>query len=213
MVHTESMSSSRDLDAAVATASRHGLSLTLVLFDFTWCARRRVVDGVALGGRRGVLARALGREALLEGVVRPILRRYGSEPAIAAWDLFNEPEWATWGYGNLNPFTSVRPAQMRRLLRDLAALVRAETRQEVTVGLASARGVRLLRGVDLDLLQLHWYRSSVTVPARRARRLRRQAGALGGVSDGRLRAQCARNPARGARPRILWRLRLVRSRP
>lgn len=147
----------RDLDAALAAAARNGLSLTLVLFDFLWCARRRTVNGVRLGGRRKALGSQRARGLLLDRVIRPLLQRYGHEPAIATWDLFNEPEWATLGYGALNPLTSLCPRRMRVVLRDLVQLVRSETRHPVTVGLASHRGLRLLEGIELDLYQVHWY--------------------------------------------------------
>lgn len=159
----------RDLDAAVSAASRFDLSLTLVLFDFTWCARRRVVNGVALGGRRALLRDGALRTELLDRVVRPMLVRYRAEAAVAAWDLFNEPEWPTLGYGTLNPFAALRPRTMRALLGELAALVHAETRQPATVGLASRRGFRLLRHLDLDFYQVHWY-------GRHLRQLRPVAG-------------------------------------
>lgn len=155
----------RDLDTALAAAGRHRLSLILVLFDFTLCSRRRRVDEVQLGGRRGLVAAPVARDMLLQRVVRPVLASYGADATIAAWDLFNEPEWATWGYGGLNPFRSVRPACMRRFLRDLEHLVHAETRHAVTVGLARPGGARLLRGLRVDVHQLHWYdRRSRGVP-------------------------------------------------
>jgi hypothetical protein len=147
----------RDFEAALEAASRHRLSLIPVLFDFLWCGRRRVVNGVALGGRMALLARAARRRALFGEVVSPLLRQYGNESVISAWDLFNEPEWATLGYGSLNPVVAMRPGTMRGVLRELAALARAEARQEITVGLASPRGLRLLRDVEIDRLQVHWY--------------------------------------------------------
>jgi hypothetical protein len=154
----------RDFDVGLALASRHGLSLMPVLLDFLWCRRRRVVRGVRLGGRGTVLSRPDRRGLLLEQVLRPVLRRYGREPTIHAWDLFNEPEWATLGYGSLNPASAVRPGTMRTTLREMLALVKGETRQPATVGLAFPRGLRLLEGVGIDQLPLHWY-------DRRSRRL------------------------------------------
>lgn len=147
----------RDLDAAIAAASRHRIALTLVLFDFLLCARRRQVNGVTLGGRRSLIARRNRRSTLLERVIRPILAHVGRAETIAAWDLFNEPEWATLGYGSTNPLTAVWPMTMRRFLGEVLTLVRAETRQLATVGLASHRGLPLLGDLDLDIYQLHWY--------------------------------------------------------
>jgi hypothetical protein len=146
-----------DLEAGLGLATRRGLSVVPVLFDFLWCARRREVKGVTLGGRRRWLADGDRRARLLDRVVRPILSRYGQEPAIHSWDLFNEPEWATLGYGRLNPAIALRPRTMRGVLGDLVALARSEARQPTTVGLASPRGLRLVKGLALGFVQLHWY--------------------------------------------------------
>ena len=147
----------RDLEAALEVASVHGVSLIFVLFDYPWCRRRRVVGGVALGGHRRTIARAGARSRLLEHVVTAILRRYGREPGIAAWDLFNEPEWLTLGYGGLPSAGTVLPAAMRAFFREACAAAHASASQPITVGLASARGLPLVRGCGLDLYQVHWY--------------------------------------------------------
>lgn len=147
----------RDFDAGLAAASRHGLSLIPVLFDFLWFSRRRAVNGVVLGGRRALLARSDAREALLDRVVEPLLRAYGTDPLIRRWDLVNEPEWATFGYGTLNPTVGLWPRTMRAVLAELAAVVSREAKHGATVGLASPKGLSLLRGLPLNELQLHWY--------------------------------------------------------
>jgi hypothetical protein len=128
-----------------------------VLFDFLWFSRGRDVNGVRLGGRRALLARPAKREALIERVVAPLLRAYGREPLIRRWDVLNEPEWATLGYGTLNALVGVWPDVMRAVLTDLVAVVKREARQGATVGLASPRGLPLVSDVPLDELQLHWY--------------------------------------------------------
>jgi hypothetical protein len=147
----------RDFETALAAASRHGLSLIPVLFDFTWFRRARRIDRVVLGGRRRLLARSSTRRLVLERVVGPLVLSYGREPSIRRWDIFNEPEWATLGMGSINPLTAVAPAAMRAVLRELAGVVRRDARQGVTVGLASPRGMSLLNGVPLDERQVHWY--------------------------------------------------------
>lgn len=147
----------RDFDAALSAAIRHEVRLIFTLFDFLWCAARKVVNGVAIGGRRASVARPEGRVALVERVVRPLLRRYGSHPAVEAWDVFNEPEWATLGYGSVNPARSIWPGSMRALLSSLVDAVHEETHHAATVGLASAAGLPLLMGIDVDVYHVHWY--------------------------------------------------------
>jgi hypothetical protein len=149
----------RDMDAAVAGARERGLRLLFVLFDFLWLAPRRRWAGVQLGGRRGLVARRSRRDRLLANVVAPILDRYGAEPAIAAWDVINEPEWATLGWGAWDPRRAVAPRAMRALIREVAELVHERSSQPATVGLASAAGLGLVRGLALDFYQVHWYDS------------------------------------------------------
>lgn len=147
----------RDVDAALECVQRHGLRLLLVLLDFYWCRPARTVRGVRLGGLRTVIHQPALREALLEHVVSPLFQRYGSHPAIFGWDLFNEPEWVTLGLDGWHPRAVVSPQAMRTFLRDAAWQARTHTKQLVTVGLASARGLDLCRGLPLDFHQVHWY--------------------------------------------------------
>jgi mannan endo-1,4-beta-mannosidase len=146
-----------DIDAAVALARRTGVRVVFTLFDFLWCRRGRHVDGVRPGGHRHVLTHAPARAALLDRVVAPVLRRYGAEPAIAAWDVVNEPDWVTRGLGARNPFAAVRRDAMRALIGDTASLVHALATQPVTVGSARTSGLPLVRGAGLDFYQVHWY--------------------------------------------------------
>jgi hypothetical protein len=147
----------RDLEAAVEAARRHHLAVVFVLFDFWWWRRRRHSSGVACGGHRRAGAPGPRRAALIERVVAPILARCAAEPAIAAWDVVNEPEWVTFGHGTVNPLTAVTPRDMRGFIGACVETVHAQTRQPATVGLASWRGLRLVRGAGLDIYQVHWY--------------------------------------------------------
>lgn len=146
-----------DLDAAVAVARDQRLRLLFVLLDFLWLARPRRREGVQAGGRRRLLAGGESREGLLANVIEPILARYGREPAIAGWDVINEPEWATLGLGSWDPRAAVTPKATREFIGEVVALVRQHTSQQVTVGLASAAGLNLVRGAGLDFYQVHWY--------------------------------------------------------
>lgn len=146
-----------DFETGVNEAQRAGVRLVPVLLDFTWCRRRRVLSGVTAGGHRGSLAAGAPRQALLERVVLPLFRRCGTAPSILAWDIVNEPEWATWGVGTLDPWASVRPSTLRGFIGEVTAAVHAETRQLATVGLASAAGLRLVEHLGLDVHQVHWY--------------------------------------------------------
>ncbi|MBK5296353.1 MAG: hypothetical protein JJE40_04280 [Vicinamibacteria bacterium] len=147
----------RDIDAALDLVRRADLSLMPVLFDFHLCRPRRIVNGVQTGGRSRFISHADLRARLLDNIVGPLLANYGHSPEIGAWDLFNEPEWATFGVGTWNPVSSVSKAAMRGFLHAAAARAHALTRQKVTVGTASALTLSLVRGLGLDFYQPHWY--------------------------------------------------------
>jgi hypothetical protein len=162
-----------DLEAALEELTAAGLRAILVLTDFLWLEPARVVNGVTLGGRREALRDPARRAALVEGVFLPLAERFGQEPAIAGWDLMNEPEWATLGVGTLDPRRAVSRREMRAFLAEAAAAFRARARQPLSVGLASARWLPLLDGVPLDEVQVHWYESLDAVSA-----LARPAGTI-----------------------------------
>jgi hypothetical protein len=147
----------RDMDAALALAADSGLRVMFVLFDFGWCHRRRHLNGVDLGGRRRLLIDPSQRRQLIDRVVVPVLERYGRHPAVWAWDVINEPEWVTFGLGTVNPLRAISSATMRCFIEEVATAVHGRAAQPVTVGLASARWISLVRDTALDFHQVHWY--------------------------------------------------------
>jgi sugar phosphate isomerase/epimerase len=145
-----------DMDALLATAERHGVRVMPVLFDFHLCKPPRIVGGVQLGGRGRLVATEEGRTALVERVVQPLARRYGDRDAIAAWDLFNEPEWCL---RLLPPLTrAFDPFEaLQGFLESAVTAVRSSARQPVTVGSAGTWQLDLVRTLELDFYQVHWY--------------------------------------------------------
>ena len=147
----------RDMDAALVLLEKRGLRAVFVLLDFLLAQRGRLVDGVRTRGRVAWLRDEHCRQMLVERVLSPLAARTSGAAAVHAWDLLNEPEWATLGWGGLDPWQSVSPATMRRFLRECMAGVRSVSAAPVTVGLASARGLPLVRDLGLDFYQIHWY--------------------------------------------------------
>jgi hypothetical protein len=146
-----------DLDAALTLASEARLGIMFTLFDFSWCHPCTEVGGVRLGGHRRVFAQPTARAALLDAVLAPVFDRCARHPAICAWDVINEPEWVTFGRGGWDPRRTIRSGAMRAFVADVVRLVHERTIHPATVGLASARWLRLVRGLGLDFYQVHWY--------------------------------------------------------
>ncbi len=144
-----------DLALALGLAERHGLKLVLTLFDFLWFSPASWTDGVQLGGRSKVAADETLRQRLLDSVVEPVLAELGRSPAVIAWDVVNEPEWATRSFRRKSG--AIGREDMRAFIRTVVERIHARTIHQATVGLASAKGLRLVRGLDLDLYQVHWY--------------------------------------------------------
>lgn len=148
----------RDIDVLLDAARRHGVQLMPVVFDFGLALEAEVVNGVQIRGHRDALRGASGRAALVDRVLRPIVQRFGQHESVAAWDVFNEPEWLiarqSWLKG-----AHVSRRAMRAFLEQSVACVRAFATQPITVGSAHARRPELVRGLDLDFYQVHWYSS------------------------------------------------------
>lgn len=147
----------RDLDTAFAILERHGVRALFVLFDFLLARPGRAVQGVRLFGRRRWLADRNLRGRLLERVVAPLVAHAAGAPGLLGWDVINEPEWATLGAGEWRPWRAVARGAMRGFLSEAVPLVRDAGRAPVTVGLASVRGLGLVRDLGLDFHQVHWY--------------------------------------------------------
>jgi hypothetical protein len=128
-----------------------------VVLDFGWCAAAQTVNGVTLGGHGDVLADPAKRSALVNDVVVPLAAAFGDRPALAAWDLFNEPEWAfdgeSYGLGDHCDAEDVR-AYVDEAAAGIAAVDDAPTE----VGSASyAWMVQYWVDADPPVLQFHDY--------------------------------------------------------
>jgi hypothetical protein len=146
-----------DVDAALEELDRAGMQAVLVLLDFLLAASARHEAGVQMGGRRRWIADDDERARLVDLVLRPLVERHGRDAPVAAWDVLNEPEWMTRGWGRHDAVIRVSRRQVRRFLAESAAMVRASSPFPVTVGLASAGGLELVRNLGLDVYQVHWY--------------------------------------------------------
>jgi hypothetical protein len=146
-----------DMDVLLGSARRNRIQLMLVLLDFHLCSRARIVNGVQLGGRGHLVATDEGRLALADEIVRPIVRQYGHDETIAAWDIMNEPEWCVRRLRRWSTRISDRVDALQECLADLVACVRQEARQPITIGSAGTWQLDLVISLGLDFYQVHWY--------------------------------------------------------
>jgi len=145
-----------DLDTALETAAACRLKIIFVLFDYFWFGKALMINGVQVRGRSGIIKAAYKQWALQRRVLRPLFKRYGSSSVILAWDIVNEPEWATRGCGGSSG-NAVSLFAMRRFIKRTARLIHRYTDQLATVGLGNASGLSLVRDCGLDFYQVHWY--------------------------------------------------------
>lgn len=146
-----------DMAAALDVLDRRDIGVVFSLFDFHLCGPRKRVRGVQTGGRAALVADADLRSATVECVVVPLLECFGDADRVLAWEVMNEPEWVTSGYGKPILGTQVPRRAMRAFLRDTVAAIHDTTDKPATVGSASRRWLDLVADLDLDFFQVHWY--------------------------------------------------------
>jgi len=146
-----------DIDAALEIAAACQLKIIFVLFDFLWFGKAVMTNRVQVQGRGSAIGSRTKQNALRRRVLKPLLTRYGVSPVILAWDIINEPEWATKGYAEKISDRILSFTAMRRFIKKTARLVHRQTRQLVTVGLGNAAGLPLAMNTGLDFYQVHWY--------------------------------------------------------
>jgi hypothetical protein len=170
-----------DLDAALEIAREAGVRIDFVLLDHRWMfgglahALADPVTGLTYEaelpeGRAAVLLSAAGRDALVDGVIRPMVRRYGPSgaradlgPAVLAYEFMNEPDLV------VEEWERDLSARVRRPLRfdQLAALVSRLSEivhADHPTALTTIGGARLHNlwawddeALGLDVLQVHSY--------------------------------------------------------
>jgi hypothetical protein len=150
-----------DLEALLSLAEQHDLYLMLTLFSFdnfkTMLPANRRMDGIA---------RNAAHRAGLVNVVRAFARAASASPnarRMLAWDVMNEPEWATTGAGvggdeafdPTDDLSAINHAEMHALLRDVIAGLRAESSALVSIGAAAMKWRHAWNDPDQDFHQFH----------------------------------------------------------
>jgi hypothetical protein len=146
-----------DVAAALHLAEQFGLKLCFSLMDFLWLQDR----GNAAQGHANarVLQFAAGRTAFLENVLIPLFQEFRAHPALFAWEIANEPEWAIREF-HRNPTARMRFADFRAFAGEIAEAVHEFAKVPVTLGSARLSWVRAWHELGLDLYQAHYYPSA-----------------------------------------------------
>ena len=169
-----------DLDAALEIARDAAMGVDLVLFDHRWMfegVREMIADPVTGDllegrlpeGRARVLHAQAGRDALLERLLVPLVRRYGphGERAdlaahVMAYEFMNEPDFIVEQWERDSSSHVARPLPFEALAELVSRLSDAVHRH--SSALATLGGARLHNlwawdddALGLDVLQVHSY--------------------------------------------------------
>ena len=150
-----------DVGAALEIATRSELQICFSLLDFPWFETPQVKstsqdDPLSFPGR-SALQFAGGREALLEQVLIPLFREFRAHPALFAWEIVNEPEWAIPEFQR-SPKAGLRLADGRAFFAEIAQAIREESGGvAATLGSARLQWVRAWSEIGLNLFEAHYY--------------------------------------------------------
>jgi len=149
-----------DVAAALDLASRSNLRLCFSLLDFSWLQTRSVAQPPVATPPfpgRNALQFAGGREALLQRVLIPLFRAFRAHPALLAWEIVNEPEWAIPEFQRSRQAT-LPFAHAHAFFAEVAQAIHEEAGGvPATLGSARLQWLRAWCEIGLDLLQAHYY--------------------------------------------------------
>ena len=169
-----------DLDVALEIGRDAGIAFDLVLLDHRWMfegVREAIADPVTgdllearlPDGRAGVLHSPAGRNALLERLLVPLVRRYGPRgdradlaEQVVAYELMNEPDFVIEEWERDRSSHVRRPVPfeaLAELVSRLSDAVHQHSSALTTLGVARARNLWAWDddALGLDVLQVHSY--------------------------------------------------------
>jgi hypothetical protein len=214
-----------DLDAALEIAREAGIRLVLVLLDHRWMFTgipdviADPMSGALLQtqlpeGRAQVLDTQVGRAALMQHVVEPLVRRYGITgqrsdlgDQVLAFELMNEPDFVVVEWERDLSAQVARPLTfevLAGLVSQLSIVVHAQTRALTTMAAARLHNLWAWddESLGLDFVQVHSY-PDLNHPERDVDVFGLRAASLGGSKPivlGEFPGDGPRHYPRGAAP-------------
>lgn len=169
-----------DMDAALDIARDVGMRLDFVLLDHRWMfqgVRETIADPVTgdlleatlPAGRADILLSPEGRDALVDRVFLPVVRRYGPSgdrrdlaSSVCAFELMNEPDFVIdeWEQDLSRHVPRPLPFEvMAELVASLSDIVHEHSSALVTIGCARVHNLWAWDddALGLDVLQVHSY--------------------------------------------------------
>lgn len=143
-----------DVQAALELAKRSGLKLCFSLMDYLWL--QDPAGRPPKHANEQVLQFAAGREGFLHRVLIPMFREFREHPALFAWEIANEPEWAIREF-HRQTAAKMHYADFRAFAEEIAQAVHEFAGVPVTLGSASLAWVRAWSELGLDFYQAHYY--------------------------------------------------------
>lgn len=166
----------RDLDAAMQAADSANVYLVLTIFSFDAFRETHRTGAVISRSLQPLIQSSVGLAAVERGIVEPLVARVSTHrlhERVAAWDIINEPEWATASLGceamqtddrkaKRNPVQCTPVASMHHFIATTAETIRKGSsgpRALITVGSSSTRDAHhwATPAVAQDFYQVHRY--------------------------------------------------------
>jgi hypothetical protein len=143
-----------DVGAALELARRNELKLCFSLMDYLWL-QDKTGKRVERANEQ-VLQFAAGREGFLHRILIPMFREFQEHPALFAWEIANEPEWAIREF-HRQAGARMHYADFRAFAEEITQAIREFARAPATLGSASLAWVRAWSELGLDFYQAHYY--------------------------------------------------------
>jgi len=146
----------KDVSAALEIAKQTQLQICFSLIDFLWLQEH--AGKRAAHAHEHVLHFAAGREAFLQNVLNPLFREFRADPAIFAWEIANEPEWAIREFHPV-PEAKLHIAEFRAYAEEITQAIHEFGESAATIGCARLLWLKAWAAIGLDFYEAHYYPS------------------------------------------------------